>query len=94
MAGNIVDNISLLTNLSLAALIIIVFYLLARQALPILDRIATALTKHMARMDAAQTGINDTLEEIRNMLDADMRMQGHKSFTHRRDRRPPLDEDE
>ena len=86
------DNLSLITNLSLAALLIIVGYLLARQALPILDRMATAMTKHLAGIDTALRGINDTLEDLRIMLETDMRVRGHDPVTRRHERRNPPDE--
>ena len=86
------DTINLLTNVSIAALLILVFYLLARQAFPILDRMASALTKHLAGMDASQRNVADTLEDIRIALETDMRLRGHDPIPRKRDRQPPNDD--
>jgi hypothetical protein len=88
-----VDNISLLTNLSIAALLIIVGYLIARQALPILDRIANAMTKHLAGMDTSLRDLKDTVEDIRVMIETDQRTRGQDIGARTRHRRPPPDDD-
>jgi hypothetical protein len=86
------DNLSLLTNVSIAALLIIVGYLLARQALPILDRMATALTQHLASMDKSQAETKDAIVQIKALLEVIQQKQGRDAGTQRsRYRRPPPD---
>jgi hypothetical protein len=89
-----VDNINLLTNLSIAALLIIVGYLIARQALPILDRIANAMTKHLAGIDTSLRDFKDTVEDIRAMIETEQRTRGQDTGFRTRHRRPPSDENE
>ena len=67
---------SSLTQLSIATLALILGYLLLRQAMPILDRIASAISQNLSNIARDQRELTEVLERIEALYEADLNRQG------------------
>lgn len=85
-----------LTQLSIATLALILGYLLLRQTLPILDRIAQAISANLTNIARDQRELTQVLQRIEALYEADIhhRTRGEVRLRRRRDQDDEIASDE
>jgi hypothetical protein len=78
---------SWLANISIAGLMLILGFLLARQAIPILDRLATASAEHLNGIEHEVHLLKSAVERIEQLYEDDLqlRSKGELRLRRRRD---------
>ena len=85
------DTLNVLTNISIAALLILVGYLIFRQTLPILDRMATAITTHLGNIDRNIGEITMAVQQLVRLTEDEQHARG-RDTGRQRGRTPPADD--